>query len=203
MTSVTCGKGRREVGVLGGTFDPPHIGHVRAAVRVRHALGLDVVLLVPAGEPWQKRGDRAITPAPLRAEMTRAAVAGIAGLEVADLEIRRPGPSYTVDTVAELRAADPEARITLILGSDAAVLLPTWERPDELLSQVRLAVVPRPGAPDLLALPDAAEVVTVAVEQLDVSSSGLRADVAAGRPVDVLVAPGVAGLIERHQLYRS
>ncbi len=202
MTSVTSGKGSRQLGILGGTFDPPHIGHVRAAVRARHALGLDVVLLVPAGDPWQKRGDRAITSAGVRWEMTQAAVAGIAGLEAADLEIRRPGPSYTVDTVAELRAAEPDVGITLVLGSDAAALIPTWERPDELLSQVRIAVVPRPGAAVPVALPGA-DVVTVDVEELDVSSSRLRADVVAGRPLDVLVAPGVAGLIERHRLYRS
>lgn len=190
------------MGILGGTFDPPHIGHVRAAVRARHALGLDAVLLVPAGDPWQKREGRAITPGPVREAMTRAAAEGIAGLDVADLELRRPGPSYTVDTVATLRTAESDVRITVILGSDAAALLPTWERPEELLAQVRIAVVPRPGAPVPAALPGA-EVETVAVEQLDVSSSRLRADVAAGRPIDVLVAPGVARLIEQHQLYRT
>lgn len=202
MTSVTRENGRREVGLLGGTFDPPHIGHLRAAVRVRHALGLDVVRVVPAGDPWQKREDRAITPAPIRWEMVQAAVAGIEGLEAWDVEVRRPGPSYTVDTVGALREAEPEARVTLVLGSDAAALVPTWERPDELLAQVRVAVVPRPGGPDPVVLPGA-DLVTVEVEQLDVSSSRLRADAAAGRPLDVLVPPGIAAVIERHQLYRS
>lgn len=186
---------------MGGTFDPPHIGHLRAAVRVRHALDLDVVLFVPAGDPWQKRGDRAITPGPVRLEMARAAVEGLDGLEVSDIEVRRPGPSYTLDTVDELRAADPGARLTLVLGADAAALIPTWERPAEVLAQVRLAVVPRPGAPMTVDLPGA-DVVAVEVEQLAVSSTSLRADVAAGRPVDVLVPPGVAAIIERRGLYR-
>lgn len=186
---------------MGGTFDPPHIGHLRTAVRVRHALGLDRVLLVPNGDPWQKREDRAITPAAIRWEMTRAAVAGIEGLEASDVEVRRPGPSFTVDTVEELRRDDPETGLTVILGADAAALIPTWGRPEDLLAQVRVAVVPRPGAPGPVTLPGA-DLVEVDVERLAVSSSALRADVAAGRPLDVLVPPRVVEVIERHRLYR-
>lgn len=186
------------MGVFGGTFDPPHIGHLRVAVRARHALGLDTVLVVPNGDPWQKRGGRAITSADVRLEMVRAAVAGLPGLEASDLEVRRPGPSYTVDTVAELRRGRPGVEVTIVLGTDAAALLPTWERPEELLAQVRVAVVPRPGSVAPVAVPGAVE---VEVEPLAVSSSHLRADVAAGRPVDVLVPPGVLDVIRRHRLY--
>ncbi|HYI60903.1 MAG TPA: nicotinate-nucleotide adenylyltransferase [Acidimicrobiales bacterium] len=200
MTSVTGEGGNRGIGVLGGTFDPPHIGHLRAAVMVRHALELDVVLLVPNGDPWQKRV-RAVTPAPIRLEMARAAALGVPGLEVSDAEVRREGPSYTVDTVAELRAERPDRPVTVILGTDAAALVPTWERPDELLAQARLAVVARPGAPGPVVLPGA-DLVHVDLEQLDVSSSRLRADVAAGHPIDVLVAPGVIDVIGRRRLYR-
>lgn len=201
MTSVTGDEGRR-VGILGGTFDPPHIGHLRAAVRVRHALALDVVLLVPNGDPWQKRGTRPITPAAVRLELVEAAAAGLPGVEVCDLEVRRDGPSYTVDTVAELRAGRPDLDITLVLGSDAAALLPTWERSEELLAQVRVAVVARPGAPPAVEV-RGVEPTWVEVEALDVSSSRLRADVAAGVPTDVLVSPAVRAAIDRHGLYRG
>lgn len=204
MTSVT-GAGARRVGVFGGTFDPPHIGHLRAAVSVRHTLGLDAVVMVPSGDPWQKRGTRPITPGAIRLEMVRAAAAGLPdiGIEVSEAEVRRAGASFTVDTVAEMRASEPAVQVTVILGADAAALLPTWERVDELKTQVRLAVVRRPGsgfeAPALGSPP----VALVDMERLDVSSSAIRADVARGAPVDVLVPPGVLEVITRHGLYRG
>lgn len=200
MTSVTRASGRR-VGLLGGTFDPPHIGHLRAGVNVRAALALEVVYVVPNGEPWQKEGTRALTPAPVRLEMARAQFA-YPGFAVLDLEVRRPGPSYTVDTVAELRAAEPDLDITVILGSDAVALLPTWERSAELLATVHVAGVVRPGGPGPAAVPGA-EVIWVDADRHDVSSSGLRAAVAAGRPLDGLVEREVASLIAAHHLYRA
>ncbi|MGI8937331.1 MAG: nicotinate-nucleotide adenylyltransferase [Iamia sp.] len=206
MTSVT-GLGGRTVGVLGGTFDPPHIGHLRAAVAVRHALALDRVLLVPNGDPWQKRGVRPITPAPLRLEMVRAAQAVLAsgsGVEVSDREVRRDGPSFTIDTVVALQEADPDLEVTLILGRDAAALLPTWERHDDLLRRAHLAVVDRPGsAPGPPLHLEGARLQEVAIEQLDVSSSAIRDLVDQGDPIDVLVAPGVAAVIDREGLYRA
>ncbi len=206
MTSVTGGRGRR-IGILGGTFDPPHIGHLRAAVAVRHALALDQVLLVPNSDPWQKRGVRTLTSAPLRLEMVRAARASLApgsGVEVSDLEVRRGGPSFTIDTVVALQEADPELDVTVVLGRDAAALLPTWERHQELLRRAELAVVDRPGpasepAPPLVG----ARVREVAMEQLDVSSSAIRDLVRQGFPIDVLVAPAVAEVIAREGLYRG
>lgn len=192
------------MGVFGGTFDPPHIGHLRAAVSVRHALGLDAVVLVPNGDPWQKRGMRPITPGAIRLEMVRAAAAGLpgTGIEVSDAEVRRDGASYTIDTVAEMRAADPAAQITVILGADAAALLPTWERVEELRAQVRLAVVRRPGSGLETPALGAPPLTVVAVEQLDVSSSAIRADAARGAPLDVLVPHEVLEVIARYGLYR-
>lgn len=201
MTPVTGGAGRR-VGILGGTFDPPHIGHLRAAVNVSVALGLDAVLVVPNGEPWQKAGSRPITPAPIRLELARAQFARVPGAQVLDLEVRRPGPSYTLDTVRELRAAEPGLDVTVILGSDALALVPTWDRAEELLATVRLAAVVRPGGPEAVEVPGA-EVAWVAAERHDTSSSAIRAAVAAGEPVVGLVEREVATLIEAHRLYRE
>lgn len=206
MTSVTGG-GARRLGILGGTFDPPHIGHLRAAVAVRHALALDQVLLVPNGEPWQKRGVRPITPAPLRLEMVRAARAALdpgSGVEVSDVEVRREGPSFTVDTVAALQDADPDLEVTLVLGRDAAALLPTWERHQDLLARADLAVVDRPGTdPGPLTGLVGGRATEVEIERLDVSSSAIRALVARGAPIDVLVASEVAAVIGREGLYRT
>src|SRR5690242_4710235 len=99
--STATASGRRRIGLFGGTFDPPHIGHLVTAIDVRAALGLEVVLMVVANEPWQKVGSRAISPASVRVDMVRAAVGDEPGIEVSDIEVRRGGPSYTVDTVEE------------------------------------------------------------------------------------------------------
>src|SRR5690606_27243253 len=123
-----AGPGRR-IGVFGGTFDPPHVGHLVPALFVAEALALDVVLLVVANVPWQKVGSRPISPARDRLDMVRAAVDGVDVLEASDLEIRRGGDTFTVDTIAELRAQGPDDDLVLILGSDAASGLDTWERP--------------------------------------------------------------------------
>ena len=127
--------------MFGGTFDPPHVGHLVTAINVRHALDLDVVLLMVANVPWQKLGTRQITPAADRLAMVVAAVDGVAGLQPGDHEIRAGGPSFTADTLATFAEDD----ITLVLGADAALGLPTWERVDEVLGRARIAVMDRPG----------------------------------------------------------
>jgi nicotinate-nucleotide adenylyltransferase len=195
-------KGGRRVGILGGTFDPPHIGHLVAAVSVRHELGLDVVLMVPNGDPWQKSGGRTITDAEVRLRMVEAAAAGLDGLEVCDVEARRRGPSYTVETVREMRSSEPDIDITLVLGRDAAALLPTWHRSEELLAEVSLALVDRPGAEIVAGPVGADDAPLVPMPQIGVSSSEIRRRVADGRPITVLVPAAVAELIERHGLYR-
>ena len=121
----------RRVGVLGGTFDPVHIGHLVAASEVRHALELDTVLLVVAASPWQKTGTRAITPAPDRLAVLQAAVEDLDGLEASRIEMDRDGPTYTADTLAELAAAGDD-ELFLIVGADVANLLDSWMRPDEV-----------------------------------------------------------------------
>jgi nicotinate-nucleotide adenylyltransferase len=190
---------RRRIGVLGGTFDPPHIGHLVTAIDVRHLLSLDVVLLVVANEPWQKVGVRDVSPAAERLELVRAAVEGVDGVEASDLELRRGGPSYTIDTLDELRRDEPDAELFLVLGSDAAAGLATWERADELSEACRIVVVDRPGA--TTELPQGFRCEQVEVPRLDVSSTDLRARVADGRPLRFLVPDGVISLLRDGRLY--
>ena len=189
------------IGVLGGTFDPVHVGHLVTAVNVRHALALDRVLLVVANDPWQKAGT-VRTAAPDRLAMVAAAVAGVDGLEVCDLELRRGGPSYTADTLADLAAQHPGAELHLILGSDAAGGLDTWERAEEVAALARLAVVVRPGA-EAAHPPPGWRHVVVEVPRLDVSSTDLRARVADGRPLDWLVTDEVVQVIRERHLYAA
>jgi nicotinate-nucleotide adenylyltransferase len=188
------------LGVLGGTFDPVHVGHLVAAVNVRHALDLDRVLLVVANVPWQKTGARAITPAADRLAMVQAAVDGVDGLEASALEIERGGESYTADTLAELARRHPGAELYLIVGADLVGELDTWERAGELRELSTLAVVSRPGA----ALPEQVpgwRTANVSIPMLDVSSTDLRARVADGRPLDYLVPAGALRFIRQRGLY--
>lgn len=188
------------LGIFGGTFDPPHLGHLVTAVNVRHDLGLDRVLLVVAGQPWQKLGTRDITPAADRLAMVEAAVAAVEGLEASRLEIDRPGMSYTADTLESLRAEDPARELFVVLGSDAAVGLPSWERADEVRAMATVVVVERPGTREVEPPPGWSWEV-VEVPRLEVSSTDLRARVAEGRPLDYLLTPEVIATIEARELY--
>lgn len=192
---------RPRIGVFGGTFNPPHIAHLVAAAEARDALALDRVLLVVANEPWQKVGDRAVTPAAIRLEMVRAAVAGEGGLEASDLEIRRGGRSYTADTLTELHREHPEAELHLVLGADAASRLHTWERADEVAAGARIVVVDRPG--EEVRVPDGFEFTRLEIPALDISSSWVRERVAAGRSVRHLVPAEVISLVAERRLYRE
>lgn len=189
----------QRIGVFGGTFDPPHIGHLVTAVNVRHELDLDVVLLVVAGSPWQKEGTRPISPAADRLAMVEAAVAGVQGLAVSAIEVERGGPSYTADTLTELANANPGAELFTIVGVDAAAGITTWERFGEVLSRSRMVVVDRPGRAD--ALPDVTDWIRVTVPHLDVSSTDLRSRFADARPLDFLVPSAVLHVARTRGLY--
>ena len=188
------------LGVLGGTFDPIQVGHLVAAVNVRHALGLDLVLLVVANRPWQKEGTRPVTPAEDRLAVVRAAVGQVPGVEASDLEVVRSGISYTADTLAALHAAEPAADLVLVIGADVAATLHTWERLDEMRARCRLAVVNRPGAPPPR-VPGGWRAEVVEIPALEVSSTDLRARVADGRPLDYLVPEAAVREIRRRGLY--
>ncbi len=196
------GTGGERLGIFGGTFDPPHVGHLVTAVNVRYELALDRVLLVVNDQPWQKLGTRDITPAADRYAMVEAAVGSVEGLEASRVEIDRGGMSYTADTLHALRADDPDCELFVILGSDAAGGLPTWERADEVRSLATIVVVERPGTREAEP-PSGWSWVRVEVPRLEVSSTDLRARVSDGRPLDYLLTPDVIAAVERRGLYRA
>ena len=189
------------IGVFGGTFDPPHVGHLVTAVNVRHALALDVVLLMVANVPWQKEGSRPITPALDRLAMVEAAVADVPGLEASSLEIDLGGVSYTADTLAALDEREPGAELYTIVGDDAAAGLTTWARYEEVIARSRMVVVDRPGEP--VKLPGDIEWIHVEVPRLEVSSTDLRERFTDGRPLDYLVTEAVLDVIDERKLYRN
>lgn len=192
--------GARRVGVMGGTFDPPHRGHVAAAREVLERLALDEVILVPAGQPWQKDG-HVVASADQRFEMTRAAVEGLPGLSVSDIEVRRDGPTYTVDTLRELRRDRPDTQFLLILGADAATGLHTWHEPEEVVRLARVVALTRPGHPvDEATLPE--DALVVPIPAVEVSSSACRDRVARGESLSGLVPDAVSHYVEEHALYR-
>lgn len=189
------------IGVFGGTFDPPHIGHLATAINVRHSLRLDRLLLVVANDPWQKAA-MPVSPAADRLAMVHAAVIGVEGVEASDMEMARGGPSYTADTLAELQVGHPGASLHLVLGSDAAAGLATWDRAEEVRSSARLVVVTRPGAETGHA-PIGWNAAEVEVPRLEVSSTDLRARVQDGRPLEWLVPDAVIAVIRKRDLYRG
>ena len=188
------------IGILGGTFDPVHVGHLVAATWARETLGLDRVLLVVANVPWQKAGTRTVTPAEDRFLVVQAAVDGVAGVEACRMEIDRGGPSYTADTVRELLAATPSARPYVIVGADVAGELDTWQRVDELRRAVTLVIVDRGGvgsADD----PPGWRVERLRIPALAISSSELRRRLAEGRSVDFLIPEPAIRCIRQLNLY--
>lgn len=190
------------LGIFGGTFDPPHVGHMVTAVNVRFDLRLDRVLLVVNHQPWQKVGSREITPAEDRFAMVEAAVGDVEGLEASRIEIDRGGMSYTADTLDELLAEDPTRELFVILGTDAAAGLPTWERADEVRALSTIVVVERPGSGEGEP-PPGWSWLRVEVPRLEVSSTDLRARAAAGRPLDYLLPGAVIATIAARGLYRE
>jgi nicotinate-nucleotide adenylyltransferase len=193
------------LGILGGTFDPPHAGHVAAARLCLRRLGLDRVLFVVANDPWQKSPVRPVTPAEDRLAMATAAVEGVEGAEVSRIELDRGGPSYTIETVEELIGpargpGAPPPRLFLIVGADVVDTLPTWHRVDDLARLVTLVVVVRPGASAPGQVPGW-ELEVIGGSGVDVSSSQVRTLVAEGRSIEGLVPPSVEHCIRRRGLY--
>jgi nicotinate-nucleotide adenylyltransferase len=188
------------LGVFGGTFDPVHNGHLAAAVNSRRALGLDRVLVVPARAPWQKQ-DRELAPAAARLAMIEAAMAGIDGVEVSRVELDRPGPTYTADTLEQLHHEQPGAELFLIVGADAASDLATWDRPDVIRDLATVVIVSRadiaePGAPG-----PGWRVEHVRIPPLAISSTDLRRRAAEGDPLDGLMPPAAIRCLRERGLY--
>lgn len=188
------------LGVYGGTFDPPHLGHLVAASETCEALGLDRVLWVPSAVHPLKAG-RVRTAPELRLEMVRAAVAGDPRFAADDLELRRQGPSYTVDTLRALRAREPGAELFLVTGADILGELHRWRAPDEVLRLATLVVVSRAG--EALSPAGGAAARAVEITRVDVSSTQVRRLAAAGKSIRYLVPEAVRAVIERERLYRD
>jgi nicotinate-nucleotide adenylyltransferase len=203
---------RGSLGIMGGTFDPIHVGHLAVAEEARDALGLERILFVPAGQPPHKPAE-AVSAVEHRVAMVALAISGNDAFELSRVEVDRAGPSYTTDTVEELiaveTAAGRAADLTLILSAETFRDLPTWHAPERLLAGCRIAVVPREGyaAPerDWLghAFPGQADRIDLLVgPRLGLSSTALRRRVALGRSIRYLVPDPVASYIEEHHLYR-
>jgi nicotinate-nucleotide adenylyltransferase len=196
----------RRIGVMGGTFDPIHHGHLVAAEEARWQFDLDKVVFVPAGQPWQK--PVGVTPAEDRYQMTVIATASNPAFTVSRLEIDHPGPTYTVDTLRWLRAEQADGTcLYFIIGADAILQLLTWKEPEQALAQAEFIAASRPGY-DLDRLvsqvPGAAgRVHRMEIPDLAISASDLRARVARGAPIQYLVPDGVARYIHEHGLYRD
>ena len=192
------------LGLLGGTFDPPHRGHLAAARAVRDAIdGIEVALVV-ANDPWQKSDRRVITPAEIRVEMTRALVKGESGITVDDREVRRGGPTYTIDTLLELHQENSNRELCLIVGADTASRIHTWHRSHDLISLSTLIIVNRPGMSIDLA-PELAKWKhqVVSMNPVDVSSTAIRSAVARGESITEMTNPAVATIISTNGLYRD
>ena len=187
------------VGLFGGTFDPPHLGHLVTAVNVRHVLKLDLVVLMVANDPWQKHGTREVASAVDRLAMVQAAIRGVDGLVAGDDEISRGGPSFTADTLIALGQRYKGAELFTIVGDDAAAIFGSWQRASEIAKLSTLVVVDRPGSP----LMPPSELVwnRVEVPRLEVSSTDLRERFVDGRPLDYLVSNEVLKVIAERGLY--
>lgn len=187
------------IGVLGGTFDPPHTGHLIVAQDAWAALGLERVLFIPAAVPPHKRG-RVVAPAAARHAMLAAATADDPRFGVCDIELRRAGPSYTVDTLRELRAKDPDGSLFFLMGADQFREFHTWREPHEIARLAEVVVLSRAGDGAVVSGADI-PVRRLAVTRIDISATEIRRRVAAGEPIRYLVPPAVEAIIRREGLY--
>ncbi len=190
------------VGVFGGTFDPPHVGHLIVAQDVVEALALDVLMWMPAREPPHKDW-RSISPADARLELTRGATEGDERFEVSEVEMERSGPSYTVDTLRCLRKDLPGAEIHLVVGADQLRVFSSWREPDEIGRLASIAVMDREGAELTTVGREESPVphTVVPVTRIDISSTDVRARVRSERSIRYLVPASVRRIIEEKRLY--
>jgi nicotinate-nucleotide adenylyltransferase len=197
-----------KLGVFGGTFDPPHLGHLRLAEEARDQLGLDSVLWVVAGQSPLKQ-DPPASPAGIRAAMVQAAIADHPGFALSRVDLDRPAPHYTVDTLRLLRSEFPEAELFFLMGEDSLRDLLRWRDPPDLIRLAWLAVSQRPGADaDLSQLEAqvpglAARVCWLRVPQLEIASRDIRQRIREGRTVRYMAPAEVLAIVEREGLYRK
>lgn len=189
---------KRRIGVMGGTFDPIHNGHLVAASEVASAFDLDEVIFVPTGSPYLKDN---VTPAEHRYLMTVIATASNPRFKVSRIDIDREGPTYTVDTLADMQKLYPDAELVFISGADAIAQISAWKNADQLWDLAHFVAVSRPG--HKLTIPDAPEgaISKLEIPALAISSTDIRARVQTGKPVWYLVSDGVVQYIAKNSLY--
>lgn len=190
----------RRIGVFGGTFDPPHIAHIVLAAAAIDQLELDELVVTVAGVPWQKVGARTITEAKLRLEMAEVAFAPVTKATVSDIELQRSGNSYTIDTLESF--AEDDVELFLLLGSDAAAGLDTWERHEDLASVATIAVFPRRGS-EADTPPPEFSWISLELPGLEISSTDIRRRVNLGKPIAGLTPESVEEIIVREGLFHG
>ncbi len=190
-----------KIGVFGGTFDPPHFGHLIVAEYVRYRLGLDKILFVPSWISPHKQ-ELPATSGSHRLAMLRLAVDRAPELEVSDIEVRRGGVSYTIDTLRSL-SAETRAELNLLIGADNFLEFGTWHEPEEILSIVRLVVMSRPGIPKAPIQPLRSGILRIEVPGIMITATTVRAHVYAGHSTRYLVPDSVERYIQDHGLYRN
>lgn len=189
--------------MLGGTFDPVHIGHLLLAETAREELGLERVLFIPAGHQWRKEeADREISPARHRLEMVRLALDGNPAFEASVIEIEREGPSYSVETLEQLRGEMPDATLWFIAGADAIADMPNWYQTGRIFELAKVCAAGRPGAREK-AGPLADRVVWLDMPEMEISSTSIRERVRAGKSVRYMVPDAVLRYIEDNNLYED
>jgi nicotinate-nucleotide adenylyltransferase len=191
---------RQRIGIMGGTFDPIHNGHLVAASEVQQSFGLDEVLFVPTGQPWMKP---AVTDSEHRYLMTVIATAANPRFTVSRVDIDRDGATYTIDTLRDIRRLHPDADLFFISGADAIAQILDWKNVDELWSLAHFVAVSRPGHDLVISALPTQEVSSLEVPALAISSTDCRSRVSRGFPVWYLVPDGVVQYISKHHLYRS
>lgn len=188
------------LGVMGGTFDPIHLGHLVAADSAAKHFKLDSVIFIPAGQPWQKS---TFASPPHRLAMTKLAVAPHPNFQVSTIEIDRAGPTYTVDTLEQLRTLEPEAELFFIAGADSLAGMETWKNPQQLWSLATFIGVSRPGYSLTSTVSSRARLELLEIPALSVSSTDIRAKVKAGESLDGLVPEAVSQYIKDQNLYQG
>ena len=186
------------VGILGGTFDPIHIGHLIAASSVYEALNLDSVVFIPAGDPWQKR-DRDLSPGQQRLEMVKLATENDSRFQVSDVEIARSGPTYAVDTVREWKRLNPSDELFWIVGSDALSGIPSWHEWEAFVNEVTIVAVNRVGQNDSVPF----DFVSVDMPEVRISATELRDRFTNGLDTQYLVPKNVSQYISDQGLYQA
>lgn len=186
------------LGVMGGTFDPIHFGHLVAASEAASAFNLDKVIFVPTGEPWQKQN---ITDSEHRYRMTQLAISGNQHFDISRVDVDRPGPTYTVDTLRDIHAQQPNAELFFITGADSISQIGTWKDSDKIWPLAHLVGVTRPGHSLEVPKSPHGAVSLLEIPALAISSTDIRARVKAGKPIDYLLPKAVIDYIKQNNLY--